>query len=176
MLPDQRHVYNENFLIEDRMRLYLEYSTSLGSNDLVQEVEWEASAEEPCFLRLITAGSDIGFVCRLIGTVLPEEFHMSPHGDLDLMSADVDLMLAAYTFRLGPPALNCARKHNSRLLDHFRCAIRNSKRLSEIADDSGRGTGMVDFSNRDDGSYFCFRIPIFEARVSLHIQLCNNYN
>ena len=42
-------------------------------------------------LRFITAGSEFSRVRHLIGTVLPDKFHMGPNGDLDLTFDHVDL-------------------------------------------------------------------------------------
>jgi len=144
---------------------------SLGSNDLVQEVEWEAVSDVSDTLMLIPAGGEYRITCHVIGTVLFEDFHMGPNGDLDLASTQAVLEQAAYAMCIGPPAPVHTHPYGPQLLAYFRRAIRNSTQLSCTADDAGLGRGKSDVDKGDNGERFHFRLPIFEKRVSLFLCL-----
>ena len=102
----------------------------------------------------------------MVGVVLSDNFHMGPNGDLDLAAQPV-LMHAAYRFCIGPPTSVHMHRYGVQLREHFHRAIQNSIQLSRTADDAGLGRGKSDFDEGENGEQFCFRLPIFEERVSL---------
>ena len=143
------------------MWTYLDDNWGLGAKDLVQRVQWKSTLCDPYKLLLFDALNRSSVTIRVIGVVLHDDFDVVSY-DFDISSMDSLPVDAKHVFFLGPPDSSHVQLYGPELLELFRRALRNSRHLSQTADDDGQGMHLED---DEKGGRFEFHLPLFKRQV-----------
>ena len=143
------------------MWTYLDDNWGLGAKDLVQRVQWKSTSHDPRKLLLFDALNRSSVTLRVIGVVLHDDFNAVSY-EFDMSSMDSLPVDAKHVFFLGPPDSSHVQLYGPELLELFRRALRNSRHLSQTADDDGQG---AHFDDDEKGGRLEFHLPLFKQQV-----------
>ena len=155
---------NRSFWKDDHVLRSLDLWSNLGSDKLLEDVEWKSIANDPNALVLYPSNSDCEVVCHILGVILQHNFNMYPHGNFTSESALNLFVHSKFTLAVGPPTLHYARKYGNGILDRFKKGITHAEHLSISADDDGQGTG-AGVKSYEGEPCFEFSFPIFKHLV-----------